>query len=160
MTDDFIVTELEKRRGKLEGLVVSGGEPTLQEDLPQFLLRVKELGYKIKLDTNGSRPELLQHLAGEGLLNYIAMDVKAPVDAYERLCGAPVSTDALRASIAFIAGSGIAHHFRTTYVKPLMTPEDLNGIKALIPAGSTHIIQPFNPEFALDPELRRVSLSR
>ena len=154
MSDDFVVKELENRRGRLKGLVVSGGEPTLQEDLPHFLSRIKELGYKVKLDTNGSRPGVIQRLLKQELLDYVAMDVKSTMEGYAGLCGVPVSTDDIQASIALIAASGISHHFRTTFGAPFMTEEALTQIKSLIPPGSSHIIQTFKPEFALDPELR------
>lgn len=154
MTEGEVLVALEKHNGRLEGLVVSGGEPTLQADLPEFLVRVRELGYKIKLDSNGSRPEMVKLLLREGLLDYIAMDIKAPFHEYARICGVAVDTDAIEASIALIAASGVAHHFRTTFVEALMTPEDLEEVKQLVPAQSRHIVQEFQPEHALDPGLR------
>ncbi len=154
MAEEEVVSTLEQRKGKLEGLVVSGGEPTLQADLPEFLARVRELGYKIKLDSNGSRPEMVKSLLREGLLDYVAMDIKAPFHEYARICGVAVDTDAIGASIALIAASGVAHHFRTTFVEALMTPEDLEEAKRLVPVGSRHIVQKFQPEHALDPGLR------
>lgn len=155
MTSDDILGQLEGRRGKLDGLVVSGGEPTIQADLPDFITRVKEMGFKVKLDTNGSRPEVLDYLLHRRLLDYIAMDVKTSFENYSRLCGVEVSTAAIEESIGLIAASGIPHHFRTTFGLPLMSDDDLAMLKSCIPSCSKHVVQDFKPTHALDPELRR-----
>lgn len=149
-----ILNILRKRQGKLEGLVVSGGEPTLQLDLPRFLKMVKDIGYKIKLDTNGSQPVMLSRLISEGLVDYIAMDIKAPLAKYNRLSGTMVVPEKIEESIAIIAWSRLPHHFRTTAVKPLLTPADMHAIQQMVPSGSELVIQAFNPENALDPSLR------
>lgn len=148
-----ILDTLLARRGKLEGLVISGGEPTLHADLPVFLEKVKRLGYKIKLDTNGSRPDRLAAVIKAGLVDYIAMDIKAPLEKYSCLSGVHVPTRALEESIALVAGARLPHHFRTTHVTPLLTPADIRAIVALVPAGSKHVMQPFNPANAVAPEL-------
>lgn len=149
-----ILNVLRRRQGKLEALVVSGGEPTLQVDLPRFIKLVKDLGYKIKLDTNGSRPVMLAQLIAARLLDYIAMDIKAPLDKYSRLSGTTVITEKIEESIALIAQSKLPHHFRTTEVKSLLTPEDIHAIQQLTPSGSELVLQTFKPENALDPSLR------
>jgi pyruvate formate lyase activating enzyme len=149
-----VLSFLQTRAGQLSGLVVSGGEPTLQADLPRFLHRVKALGYAVKLDTNGSRPEVLRQLLCERLLDFVAMDVKAPWEHYARLAGVPVDTDALRASVGLLAQSGIPHEFRTTVVPPLLTDADLADIANALPAGSPHRCQPFRPTHALAAWLR------
>ena len=154
LPESEILNHLRKRRGKLEGLVVTGGEPTIQPALPGFLRRVKSLGYKIKLDTNGSRPEVLAALLEQGLLDYIAMDLKAPLEKYALLGGVSVSMRALEESIALLAWSGVTHEFRTTVVPNLLTPQDLKQIESLVPAGSFWRRQAFRPEHALDPALR------
>ena len=145
---------LEKRRGQLNGVVVSGGEPTLQSDLSHFFYRVRSMGYQIKLDTNGSRPEALAELLVEGLLDFIAMDIKAPFELYDRLTGVCAPKEQLEESIALIARSGIDHEFRTTVVEPLLSEDDLQAIQAMVPHGSRHRLQEFRPENALDPVLR------
>ena len=154
-----ILDRLRERQGKLEGLVVTGGEPTIHTDLPRFLEQVKGLGYKIKLDTNGSNPDRLAALIEDRLVDYIAMDVKAPLEKYERLCGVPVSTRALEESIAVISWSKVPHHFRTTLVTPLLSPADVRAIRAILPSGSKHVTQRFNPDTALDPALRAAAVS-
>jgi len=134
---------LRDRRGLLDGVVISGGEPCLQVDLPAFITRVRELGYPVKLDTNGSRPEILARLLEMKLLNYIAMDIKAPLSRYDQLCGVAVDISAIRASMTLIARSGVAHHFRTTLYHELLTRRDINQITGLVPPGSEHITQPY-----------------
>ncbi len=149
-----VLTALEARRGKLEGLVVSGGEPTIHGDLPDFLRQVKRMGFRVKLDTNGSKPNMLAALIEDGLVDYLAMDIKAPLEDYKRLCGVNADTRALEESIAIISWSKLPHHFRTTAVTPLLTPADMHAVKSIVPGASKHIVQPFKPEHALDPALR------
>jgi len=145
---------LEKRRGQLNGVVISGGEPTLQSDISHFFYQVRSMGYQIKLDTNGSRPEALTELLLEGLLDYIAMDIKAPFELYDSLTGVCAPKEQLKESIALIARSGIDHEFRTTVVEPLLSERDLQAIQEMVPKGSRHRLQEFRPENALDPALR------
>lgn len=152
--EEDVFAFLLKRRGRLDGLVVSGGEPTLHADLPDFLREVKRLGYLVKLDTNGSRPDMLWTLLDAELVDYIAMDVKAPFETYTRLAGATVDTAALQRSIMLIACSGVAHEFRTTNVEPLLSSEDLDAIRAMLPQTSFHRLQRFRPELAWDEDLR------
>lgn len=154
-TDRAVLEFLASRRGRLEGLVVSGGEPTLQSDLADFLRQIKTLGFATKLDTNGSRPSVLRRLFDEQLLDYVAMDVKGPADRYARLAGVEVDLTAIEQSIALIAESGVAHHFRTTWIESLLRESDREGVLALLPPGSRHIWQAFRPELAVDAALRR-----
>ncbi|MFW8601849.1 anaerobic ribonucleoside-triphosphate reductase activating protein [Desulfobacterota bacterium M19] len=144
---------LKLRRGRLGGVVVSGGEPTEHKDLPQFIARLKALGFEVKLDTNGSHPEMVKLLMKEGLVDYFAMDIKAPLNKYDSLCGTRVDTEAIRQSISLIAAGGVAHHFRTTFVKPLLTESDLAELRALVPLDSKHITQPFVAAKAWQAEL-------
>ncbi len=138
-----IMARLAARKGKLGGVVISGGEPTLQPDLLTCCLQLRAMGLAVKVDSNGSRPEVLQQLLAAGAVDYLAMDIKAPLAKYPELAGVKVDTAALRRSIALIAASGITHHFRTTAVAALLTPTDLEEIRRLVPAGSPHKIQQF-----------------
>jgi pyruvate formate lyase activating enzyme len=149
-----VLAWLDRRRGRLGGVVVSGGEPTLQADLPDFCAAIKARGFAVKLDTNGSQPDVLRELLEGGVLDYVAMDIKAPPPSYSRLAGVPVPWPTLAESIGVLAHCGIPHHFRTTVVEPLLTPGDLDAIGRMLPAGSTHVRQSFRPEYALDPALR------
>ena len=145
---------LKDRSSQLDGVVISGGEPTIQPDLSDFIHRIKTIGFLIKLDTNGSLPEVLRKLMKEKLIDFIAMDIKAPLDIYDRLTGAQTPVSQIQESIKLIANSDIAHEFRTTVVKPLLSPGDLLSIRKLIPPVSTHHLQKFRPEHALAPALR------
>lgn len=149
---------LKSRVKQLDGVVICGGEPTLQPDLPSFLRKAKALGFEIKLDTNGSRPEVLRALLQEGLLDFIAMDIKAPLAIYDRLTGVHAPTKKVGKSIELIAGSGMAHEFRTTVVRSLLSPVDIQEIQAMVPPGSPHRLQEFHPENALDFALRNLSI--
>jgi pyruvate formate lyase activating enzyme len=136
--------------------VVSGGEPTIHDGLPGLVGRLRALGYVVKLDTNGSRPGMLLRLLKAGLVDYVAMDVKAPLraDAYRRLAGVEVSVAAIDESIRLIADSGAPHEFRTTYVPALHDVDDIGRIRESLPPGSLHRVQRFRPKHALDPRLR------
>lgn len=130
--DDAVITEeeffsfLQKRRGMLEGVCISGGEPTLQPDLPDFIRKVKELGYAVKLDTNGYRPAVLRALIDEGLLDYVAMDVKNSLSRYPETVGiARFDTAPIEESINLLMEGRVPFEFRTTLVKGLHTPESI-----------------------------------
>jgi len=139
---------------QLDGVVISGGEPTIQKNLIGFIKEIKKLGYNIKLDTNGSNPEMIEQLLEQGLVDYIAMDIKAPLKKYTELTGTSSSMKQLLQSIDLISHNGVAHEFRTTVVKPLLSEHDIKEIRSIIPSTSTHHIQTFNPQNALDPSLR------
>ncbi len=145
---------LRSRSKQLDGVVVSGGEPTIQPDLPQFLSRIKAEGFSVKLDTNGSQPHVLRKVLQNKLVDFIAMDVKAPLHTYTRLVGVEAPIEQIMESIELIAKSEIDYEFRTTVVKPLLSPEDIAAIEKLIPSGSTHRLQQFRPKHARDPALR------
>jgi len=148
-----VLSFLARRRGKIDAVTVSGGEPTLQEDLPWFLAVVREMGYLTKLDTNGARPDVLVRLLRENLLDYVAMDLKGPLASYPRLAGRPVETAAITASIAVIMASGIAYEFRTTAVKTLLTVEEIHAAGRLIAGARCWFLQKFVPAGLLDPAL-------
>ncbi len=140
---DFF-TFLKKRTGLLDGVVVSGGEPTQHQDLPCFIGKIRGLGFPVKLDTNGSNPQMVADLLDRGLLDYIAMDIKAPLTKYSRLCGVEVNCDNIVKTIDIIAQDGIPHHFRTTYMKTLLTDRDIAWIQSYLPENSSYIIQQCN----------------
>ena len=152
---DGVLARLASLAARLQGVVVTGGEPTLQPELADFLRRVRDLRLAIKLDTNGSRPEVLEALFAARLLDFVAMDLKAPWPRYPELAGTPCDVGALRRSVALIAGSGLPHQFRTTRVPPLLSDADCAVIARQVPPGSPHVFQAFQPGHALDPSLRR-----
>lgn len=125
LDQEAVMDFLHKRRGQIDGIVISGGEPLLQPDLPAFLQTVKGLGYQIKLDTNGSRPCLLQSIIRAGLADKIAVDYKAPWTRYPEICSCrPSDAEAVRASIDLLALSTVAWEARTT-VPPQLSADDL-----------------------------------
>lgn len=120
---------LEKRKGILEGVCITGGEPTLQAQLGDFVRRVRELGYLVKLDTNGYRPEVLRQMLEEGALDYVAMDIKASRERYGIACGLPdVELSLIEESVDLLKNSRIPYEFRTTVVKGLHDPEEFTTI--------------------------------
>ncbi len=142
--EDEVFVYLQKRKGLIDGVVITGGEPLLQPDLAAFIRRVKGLGLAVKLDTNGSFPERLRALLDEGLLDYVAMDVKNSRDKYARTVGVTASpVDSVAQSVALLRHSDVAHEFRTTVVSGLHTPDDVRDIAAQIGAGETLYLQNF-----------------
>ena len=116
---------LKRRQGTLEGVVVSGGEPTLHDDLPRFLADIKALGYKTKLDTNGSRPEMLQVLLCQKLVDFVAMDLKAPFEKYSLITGVDTNAALIRQSMKLLEEGAVPYEFRTTYDKEVLTDNDI-----------------------------------
>jgi pyruvate formate lyase activating enzyme len=152
--ENTVFSFLQKRQKLLDGVVISGGEPCLQDGLAGFCRQVKEMGFAVKLDTNGSRPLVIKELLDENLVDFIAMDIKAPLSRLPELTGTASHGPQIRQSISLIADSGLDHLFRTTDVKPLLSSEDHRGIKELVPPGSRHVVQPFVAKNALAPSLR------
>jgi len=152
--EEDIFAWLQKRRGQLEGIVVTGGEPTLHSDLPEFMAKIKALGFSLKLDTNGSNPQMLGKLINSGLVDFVAMDVKAPLNKYSTLCGTGCDLLAIKESIELIISSGLKHQFRTTLVRPLLEYDDVAEIMELIRGSKSFRIQKFvNSGKVLDPSL-------
>ena len=141
--EEDVMRFLERRVGRLDAVVVSGGEPTLQRDLEGFIRKVRDLGYPIKLDTNGTNPDVLRRLVDEGLLDYVAMDVKAPRERYQEICGA-VDVDAVDASIQILLEGRVDYEFRTT-LAPELTDSDIERIGVWILGARRHVLQQFRP---------------
>ncbi|MDD5724331.1 MAG: anaerobic ribonucleoside-triphosphate reductase activating protein [Syntrophales bacterium] len=146
-----ILAFLERRRGKLDAVSITGGEPLLQSGLIKFIEQVRSLGFLVKIDTNGSHPKILKKLIAGGLLDYIAMDVKAPLEKYEQVTNSPIASDNITESIQMIMGSGIDYEFRTTLVSTLLAGEDLEKIGTLIEGAGRYVLQRFVPSKTLDP---------
>ena len=140
--DDFFAF-LKKRKGVLDGVVITGGEPTLAHGLYDFIVAVKSAGYPVKLDTNGSFPDKLKPLLTDKLLDYVAMDIKTTPENYEHVAGVKADMDALKESIDMIRKSGIPHEFRTTVVKGLHTADDIVSIAKMLGADETYYLQGF-----------------
>jgi pyruvate formate lyase activating enzyme len=138
---------LESRKSKLDAVTVTGGEPTTYSDLPEFLQKIKKLGFLVKLDTNGTNPEMLQEIIEKNLVDYIAMDVKAPFDAesYQKITGVAVDIKKLKKSADIIMNSGLPYEFRTTIVKSLTSLDDLRQIAKSIKGAQNYFLQKFVP---------------
>ncbi len=127
--NEEIISVLEKRQGILDGVCVTGGEPTLNDDLPDFLRTVKKLGYLVKLDTNGYRPKVLKYLAKEGLVDYVAMDIKNCPEKYAQTAGLKsLDVEKIRESAGFLMSGSLEYEFRTTVCRELHQKADLLAI--------------------------------
>lgn len=125
-SEEEVFSFLKKRKNVLKGVCITGGEPTLQADLPDFIRKIKELGYAVKLDTNGYEPDMLKRLLEEGLLDYVAMDIKNCREKYTQTVGLSVFfPEKIERSVLLLKQSQIDYEFRTTVVKELHTKEDL-----------------------------------
>lgn len=142
--EEEVFSYLKKRRGILEGVCITGGEPTLQKDLADFIRRVKELGYLVKLDTNGYRPDVLEALLHAALLDYVAMDIKASPKNYPMAAGLNVlDFSKIQESIRLLKESGIPHEFRTTVVRGIHTKEEFGDIGRLLKGCPAYYLQGF-----------------
>jgi pyruvate formate lyase activating enzyme len=152
LSEKEVITFLEKRRGKLDAVTVTGGEPTLQPDIEYFLQEIKGMGYLTKVDTNGSMPNVLERLLHDHLVDYLAMDVKGPLEKYGKIAGTKVQIRKIRKSIAMIVNSGIDHEFRTTVVRSQIESGDLIAIAGLLRRARLYVLQTFVPVKTLNPE--------
>lgn len=140
---------LKERAGKLEGLVISGGEPTLQADLKDFIIKVKKLGYKIKLDTNGTDPAKVSDLIKNDLLDYVAMDIKAPLEKYESVIGVKTDIDKIKKSIDLLMENKVPYEFRSTLVPGLVDEEDILKMSKEIRGARAWYLQKFKSDIDL-----------
>lgn len=146
---------LEKRQGLLDGIVVSGGEPTMHDDLPEFLSSIKKMGYLVKLDSQGSNPKMLKRIIDEGSIDFIAMDIKSTLPKYSTVVARPVDPAAIQESIKLIMNSGLDYEFRTTAVKQLMSVEDFEEIGKMLNGAKRYAFQKFRAGISLNPQFNR-----
>lgn len=151
VSSESIFSFLERRKGLLDGVVITGGEPTLQKGLVDFLRRVKAMDFRVKLDTNGSRPQVLRVLFAENLVDYVAMDVKTSPDLYAPVLWDRVAPEVLKESIGIIMGSSIPYEFRTTCVRPFTDERTIAEIVSCIKGAERYVLQPFKANRTLDP---------
>ena len=166
---------LKERKGMLEGVVICGGEPTINKDLPQFCQKIKKLGFLVKLDTNGSNPEMLKKLIERKLIDYVAMDIKAPlginfqfsisnfqtnsksqISKYEMATGIKGDIDKIKESIELIKNSDLDYEFRTTVVPGIHQKEDILQIARDIAPAKKYFLQNFKPEKTIDPNFEKI----
>ncbi len=147
---------LKERQGLLDGIVICGGEPTLQKDLPGFIKKIKDLGYLVKLDTNGSNPEMLKRLMGQGLIDYVAMDVKSCKEKYDLAAGVKVDIKKIEESIETLKQGKTDYEFRTTVVPIVHTKEDILSLAKWLGPAKKYYLQNFRGEKTIDPKFENV----
>lgn len=155
ISEEDILEFFEGKKGLLEGVVLCGGEPTLHPDLPQFIKKIKDLGFEVKLDSNGSNPKMLKDLINAKLIDYVAMDIKLPKERYSSLFAAPISTGNIEESIKILKNSGIGFEFRTTVAPGVHTTDDLENMARWIGEGvpgpkPKYFLQNFRPGRNID----------
>lgn len=155
LEEKSVIAYLRSRTGMIQGVVVTGGEPTMHDDLPLFLATVKEMGFHVKLDTNGSRPEMLERVLAQNCVDYVALDVKGPLHAYERIARASVDPVAITRSIRLVIDSGLPHEMRTTYLPSLLSKDDAAEMAEMIAGCRAFFLQAFHATKTLDPNLRQ-----
>jgi len=143
---EFLVT----RKGKLDAVSITGGEPSIQKDLIEFVKKIKKMGFAVKIDTNGSQPQALKDLLKAKLLDFIAIDIKAPWEKYEKMTRVPADTRSIQESISLVLQSKISHEFRTTVVESRLNANDIMEISKLISGAQRYVLQKFIPTKALD----------
>ncbi len=149
LNEDEFFDFLESRKGLIEGVCVTGGEPTIHLDLPQFLKKIKELGFLVKLDTNGSNPQILESLLEEKLVDYAAMDIKGPLEKYHRFANAEVDLEKIHKSTE-LCRRFPAYEFRTTVVPTLHQKKDFLSIAKWLDGAKSYYLQQFRPGNTLD----------
>lgn len=153
--EEEFIDFLKEKSNWLDGVCVTGGEPTLHPDLPQFLKKIKELGMAVKLDTNGTNPKLLREIIDKKLVDYFAMDIKAPLEKYDETTGCNVNKEAVSESVKLIMSSGVDYEFRTTVVPELFKMDDALKIGQWLRGAKRYYLQNFNTENKiLNPEFQ------
>ena len=145
LDENDILDFLKSRTGKLDAAVISGGEPTLHQDLPDFIKKIKDMGYLVKLDSQGSNPDMLKKLLDAKLLDFIAMDIKAPLEKYSKIMSWEIDPKIIKKSIKLIKNSGLDYEFRTTVVKSQLSFEDFHAIGKAIRGAKRFALQHFKP---------------
>ncbi len=145
---------LKRRRGMLDGVVISGGEPTIMPDLETFIMKVRELGFAVKLDTNGNRPDTLRSLMDKGLVDYVAMDFKTSLPDYRSLVGRWADEMRLRESIELLKEGDVDYEFRTTLIREVHTPEILEAMRDTLAGAKRLYLQTFRSGITLDPTFK------
>jgi pyruvate formate lyase activating enzyme len=162
MEEEFF-KHLEKRKGKLEGVCITGGEPTIQPDIIEFIKKIKALGFLVKLDSNGTRPDVLKKLYDQKLLDFVAMDIKSSPENYGKTVGlSSLGTgrdlsllDRIKLSVTMIMNSGVPYEFRTTVVPGIHSEQDFVKIGEWISGARAYYLQEYRDGRVLDPKIRK-----
>lgn len=154
---DIILDYLKKKKNWIDGIVISGGEPTLHNDLPELIKKFKNLGFAVKLDTNGTNPEMVKKLIDNRLIDYVAMDIKSSKEKYDKAAGVKVNMKNIEKSIDILRNSDIDYEFRTTVVPGIVTEEDIIKIGKLIKGAKAFYIQQFVPVKTIDDSYMKIN---
>ena len=155
MSEEEVLKYLEEKKDWIDGVVISGGEPTIHRDLPEFIAKIKEKGMKVKLDTNGTNPEMLKRLIDDKMLDYVAVDIKNHPEKYHIVTGVDAKIKNIKKTIEILKNSEVEHEFRTTIVPGQVDHEDVQKIGEFLSGSKNYVIQNFcnkNPTY--DEELR------
>ena len=149
---DDIQAFLQSRRGRLDAVVVTGGEPTMHEDLPELFRMIHDMGYLAKLDSNGTNPDMLEQMIRKKLVDFVAMDIKAPLDDYERVVARPIDTQAIMRSVRLLIDTETPHEFRTTVLAGMHDAEEFASIGQLIDGAQRYAVQAFKADITINPQ--------
>ena len=149
---DFMLT----RKGLLDAIAITGGEPTLQKDLPEFAQKIKDMGFLVMVETNGSNPGMIKELIDKKLVDYIAMDIKAPLKKYNKVCGKKVNKKNIQKSIDIIRKSGVKYEFRTTVIPKFFKEDDAKAIGKWLKGSKRYYLQQFVTENTVDKDFKKM----
>ena len=149
---DEVLAFLRSRVGRLDGVVISGGEPTVHEGLPELTRSIKQMGFDVKLDTNGTHPSMVRNMIQEGTIDFVAMDVKGPLEKYVEIAARPINLDAIIESVRLLIDSGVCHEFRTTIVREQLCVDDFEKIGQLVRGASRFALQHFRTGKTISPK--------
>ncbi|MFZ1626280.1 MAG: anaerobic ribonucleoside-triphosphate reductase activating protein [Candidatus Moraniibacteriota bacterium] len=148
--ESAVLNFLKRRQGKLQGVVITGGEPTIMPDLEAFIVKVRALGFAVKLDSNGNKPEVLRTLINRGLVEYVAMDFKTSLPEYRSLVGPWADEDRLRESIELLKEGKVDYEFRSTLIREVHTPEILDAMRETLSGAKCLFLQTFRSGVTLN----------
>jgi len=154
--DEEVIDKLSRRKGFIDGVCITGGEPTIEGDLTSFCRRLKILGLLVKVDTNGYIPQKIEELIDKSAVDYIALDIKSSSERYSLASGIQVDLRRIEKSVEILMNSGMEYEFRTTCVPGFVEEEDLKRIGKLIKRGRLYVLQQFRPGTTLDPSLSQL----
>jgi len=154
-TEKEFLEFLKKRKGKLDGVCITGGEPTIQPDIIDFIRKIKKMGFLVKLDTNGTRPDVLRKIIGEKLVDFIAMDIKNQPRRYKATTGTKFDIERIKLSVELIMNSRLPYEFRTTVVPGIHTEGDFLAIAKWIRGAQSYYLQEYRENKIIDPNLKK-----
>lgn len=155
--EEEFFAHLEKRKGKLDGVCITGGEPTIQPDIIEFIKKIKDIGYLVKLDTNGTNPNVLQKLYDLKLLDFVATDIKNAPDRYDETVGLRANMEKVKKSVAMIMSSGVPYEFRTTVVPGIHSEEDFNAVADWIDGADAYYLQEYRSGKTIDKNMDEIT---